>query len=58
MVTVFSPVMDKPSLFSKLRRWFAESLAHSFGEPAEEHRLEPPEIGVQPFHDDPRKSRT
>lgn len=52
--------MDNLSLFSlagKLRRWVAEGLAHSFGEPAEEHRLEPPRIGVQPFHDDPRGAR-
>ncbi|WP_180374331.1 hypothetical protein [Candidatus Synechococcus spongiarum] len=49
--------MDNLSLVRKLRRWFADGLAHSFGEPAEEHRLEPPQIGVQPFHDDPRRSR-
>jgi len=46
------------SLTGKLRRWFAEGLAHSFGEPDQEHRLEPPHIGVQPFHDDPpRRAR-
>lgn len=49
--------MNNSSLVSKLRRWFAEGLAHSFGEPEQEHRLEPPRIGVQPFHDDPRRSR-
>jgi len=49
--------MDNSSLIGKLRRWFAEGLAHSFGEPEQEHRLEPPRIGVQPFHDDPRQSR-
>ena len=45
------------SLASKVRRWVADGLAHSFGEPAQEHRLEPPRIGVQPFHDDPRRAR-
>ena len=49
--------MNNLSLVSRLRRWFADGLAHSFGEPTEEHRLEPPEIGVQPFHDDPRRTR-
>ncbi len=49
--------MNNSSLISKLRRWVAEGLAHSFGEPEQEHRLEPPRIGVQPFHDDPRRSR-
>ena len=45
--------MKNVSLIGKLRRWFAEGLAHSFGEPEQEHRLEPPRIGVQPFHGDP-----
>ena len=50
--------MNNLSLVSKLRRWFAEGLAHSFGEPEQEHRLEPPHIGVQPFHGDPpRRAR-
>ena len=56
----FSPCHEQPliSLVSKLRRWFAEGLAHSFGEPEQEHRLEPPHIGVQPFHGDPpRRAR-
>ena len=53
-----SHTMKNISLTGKLRRWFAEGLAHSFGEPDQEHRLEPPHIGVQPFHDDPpRRAR-
>ncbi|MXW40713.1 MAG: hypothetical protein F4Z75_06195 [Synechococcus sp. SB0668_bin_15] len=54
-----SPVMKNlSSLIGKLRHWFAEGLAHSFGEPEQEHRLEPPHIGVQPFHGDPpRRAR-
>lgn len=58
MAIGFPPdAMNNFSLVGKLRRWFAEGLAHSFGEPEQEHRLEPPHIGVQPFHDDPRRSR-
>lgn len=53
-----SHVMKNVSLIGKLRRWFAEGLAHSFGEPDQERRLEPPHIGVQPFHGDPpRRAR-
>ena len=53
-----SRAMKNVSLIGKLGRWFAEGLAHSFGEPDQEHRLEPPRIGVQPFHGDPpRRAR-
>lgn len=47
------PAMNLAVLFN-LRRWFAKALDFAFGDPEPARRLQPPRVGVQPFHDDPR----
>ncbi|MFN9644560.1 MAG: hypothetical protein ACK6BG_05425 [Cyanobacteriota bacterium] len=31
-------------------RWLAEMVQHAFGDPREEAALQPPAVGVQPYH--------
>ena len=47
--------MDRTFLLN-LRRWFAVALDFAFGDPGPGRRLQPPSVGVQPFHDDPRRT--
>jgi hypothetical protein len=35
--------------------WLAETLNHAFGNPREEALHQPPLVGVQPYHDRPRR---
>ena len=35
--------------------WIGDSIGHAFGNPREEQANLPPNVGVQPFRDDPRR---
>ncbi|MEB3208350.1 MAG: hypothetical protein VKK63_05500 [Synechococcus sp.] len=46
--------------FHALRRFAAligDSVSHAFGDPREEHAHLPPNVGVQPYRDSPRRRR-
>ena len=39
-----------------LRHWFGEAVQHAVGNPREEKIHQPPEVGVQPYRDQPQKA--
>jgi len=39
-----------------LRHWFGEAVQHAVGNPREEKIHQPPDVGVQPYRDQPEKS--
>jgi hypothetical protein len=44
------------TLMAALNRWFGTSIGHAFGNPREERLLQPPNVGVQPYRDQPHRS--
>jgi hypothetical protein len=39
-----------PLTVATFGRWLAEMVQHAFGDPREEAALQPPAVGVQPYH--------
>ncbi|MEB3243433.1 MAG: hypothetical protein VKO44_07335 [Cyanobacteriota bacterium] len=43
--------------FTAFGRWLAEMVEHAFGDPRQDAALQPPMVGVQPFHGIPGRRR-
>ena len=39
----------------RFQHWVGEALAHAIGNPTEEQKSQPPEVGVQPYRDMPHE---
>jgi hypothetical protein len=51
-------VLHEVSTMAALRafaRWIGDSIGHAFGNPREEHATLPPNVGVQPYRDQPNR---
>ena len=53
----FTPVQGPLPALRQFAGWIGDSIGHAFGNPREEQAHLPPNVGVQPYRDHPRRRR-